>query len=119
MTSFCITQFCNSIARLENSEPQGNSIRILQRNSKSFVKIYRCNKIEYNKVNVILSDSQLNKPQSAVKNQTGVTLRMNIKMFEGNNLPHELLFKTRQKTKLRNAFENNVHWYKFVKNWNI
>ena len=28
-------------------------------------------------------------------------------MFNGNNLPHELLL-TRQKTKLRNAFENNV-----------
>ena len=28
-------------------------------------------------------------------------------MFNGNNLPHELLFTTRQKTKLRNAFNNN------------
>ena len=27
-------------------------------------------------------------------------------MFEGNNLPHELLLTTRQKTKLRNAFKN-------------
>ena len=29
-------------------------------------------------------------------------------MFEGNNLPHELLMTTRQKTKLRNAFKNNM-----------
>ena len=29
-------------------------------------------------------------------------------MFNGNNLPHELLLTTRQKTKLRNAFENNM-----------
>ena len=29
-------------------------------------------------------------------------------MFAGNNLPHELLFTTRQKTKLRNAFENDM-----------
>ena len=29
--------------------------------------------VEYNKVNVKLSDSQLNKPKSAVKNQTGMT----------------------------------------------
>ena len=29
-------------------------------------------------------------------------------MFNGNNLPHELLLSTRQKTKLRNAFNNNV-----------
>ena len=33
---------------------------------------------------------------------------MNIKMFNGNDLPHELLLTTRQKTKLRNAFENNM-----------
>ena len=33
---------------------------------------------------------------------------MNIKIFNGNNLPHELLSTTRQKTKLRNAFENNM-----------
>ena len=33
---------------------------------------------------------------------------MNIKMFNGNNLPHELLLTTRQTTKLKNAFENNM-----------
>ena len=31
-----------------------------------------------------------------------------MKMFNGNNLSHELLLKTRQKSKLRNAFENNM-----------
>ena len=64
--------------------------------------------VEQSKVNVKLSSSQLNKLKTAAKNQTGVTLRMNIKMFNGNNLPHELLLTTRQKTKLRNAFENNM-----------
>ena len=29
-------------------------------------------------------------------------------MFDGNDLPHELLLTTRQKTKLRNVFENNM-----------
>ena len=29
-------------------------------------------------------------------------------MFNGNDLPHELLMTTRQKTKLRNAFNNNM-----------
>ena len=29
-------------------------------------------------------------------------------MFDGNNLPHELLLTIRQKTKLRNAFNNNM-----------
>ena len=29
-------------------------------------------------------------------------------MFEGNGLPHESLLTTKQKTKLRNAFNNNM-----------
>ena len=29
-------------------------------------------------------------------------------MFHGNDLPHELLLITRQKTKLRHAFNNNM-----------
>ena len=53
--------------------------------------------VEYNKVNVRLSNSQLNKLKYAVKNQIGVTLRMNIKIFYGNNLRHELLLTTRKK----------------------
>ena len=31
---------------------------------------------------------------------------MSLEMFSGNDLPHELLLTTRQKTKLRNAFNN-------------
>ena len=64
--------------------------------------------VECNKINVKLPDSQLNKLKSAVKNQTGVALRMNIKMFEANKLPQELFLTARQKNKLRNAFENNI-----------
>ena len=29
-------------------------------------------------------------------------------MFNGNNIPHDLLLTTRQKTKLRNTIENNL-----------
>ena len=57
--------------------------------------------VEYNKVNVKLSDLKLNKLKTAVKYQTGTTLRMNIKMFNGNNLSHEFLLTTRQKPKLK------------------
>ena len=46
--------------------------------------------------------------KKAVKNKTGTTLRMNLKMVDGNDLPHELLLTTRQETKLRNAFHNNM-----------
>ena len=61
-----------------------------------------------NTVNVKLSNSQLNKLKTAVKNKTGVTLRMKTKMCNEDNLPHELLLTTRQKNNLRNAFENNI-----------
>ena len=64
--------------------------------------------VEYSKVNVKLSDTQLKKLKNAVKNKTGTTLRISLKMFNGNNLPHELLLTTRQKTKLRNALNNNM-----------
>ena len=57
--------------------------------------------VEYSKVNVKLSDVQLKKVKTAVKNKTGTTLRINLKMFDGNDLPRELLLTTRQKTKLR------------------
>ena len=36
------------------------------------------------------------------KNKTETALRISLKMFNGNDLPHELLLTTRQKTKLRN-----------------
>ena len=54
--------------------------------------------VEYNKVNVKLSDTQLKKRKTALKNKTGTILRINLKMFNGNNLPNELLLTTRQKT---------------------
>ena len=64
--------------------------------------------VEYNNINAKLKDSQLNKLKSTVKNKQGATLKMNARMFNGNNLPPELLFTTRQTTKLRNAIENNM-----------
>ena len=64
--------------------------------------------VEYSKVNVKLSDAQLNKLKDVVKDKTGTTLRTSAQMFDGNDLPHESLLTTRQKTKLRNAFNNNI-----------
>ena len=60
------------------------------------------------KVNVKLSDTQLKKLKTAVKNKTGTNLRISLKMFHGNDLPHELFLTTRQKTKQRNALNNNM-----------
>ena len=64
--------------------------------------------VEYSKVNVKLPDKQLKKVKIAVKNKTETTMTMNLKIFDGNDLSHELLLKTRQKAKLRNAFNNNM-----------
>ena len=64
--------------------------------------------VEYSIVNVKLTDTQLKKLKTAVKNKTGTTLRMSLKKFDGNDVPHELLLTTRQKTKLRNAFNSNM-----------
>ena len=64
--------------------------------------------VEYSKLNVKFSDMQLKKLKTAVEDKTGTTLKMSLKMFNENNLPHELLLTTRQKTKLRNAFNKNM-----------
>ena len=64
--------------------------------------------VKYNRVNLKLSDLQLNKLKSAVKNRQGTTLRMNARIFSANNLPQELLLTTIQTTKLRLAIENNM-----------
>ena len=60
--------------------------------------------VECSKVNVKLTNTQLKKRKTAFKDKTGTTLRMNLKVFDGNDLPHELLLTIRRKTKLRNAF---------------
>ena len=64
--------------------------------------------VEYSKVNVKLSNARLKKLKTAVKNKLETTLRMSFKKFNGKDLPHELLLTTRQKTELRNAFNNNI-----------
>ena len=64
--------------------------------------------VEYSTANVKLSDKQLKPLKIAVTNKTETTLRMSLKMFDGNDLPHELLLTTRRKTQLRNAVNNNL-----------
>ena len=67
--------------------------------------------VEYSKVNVKSTDTKLKKLKTAVENKTGTTLRMDLKMLDENDLLHELLLTTRQKTKLRNAFNNKMSTY--------
>ena len=56
--------------------------------------------VKYAKVNVKLTNLRLS--------NDGATLRLGIKNFNKDELPHELLLTTRQNTKLRNAINNNM-----------
>ena len=64
--------------------------------------------VEYSKINCKLTNIQLNKLKKAVKSNEGATLRLGIKNFNKDELPHELLLTTRQNTKLRNGVNNNL-----------
>ena len=64
--------------------------------------------VEYSKINCKLTNVQLNKLKKSVKSNEGTTLRLGIKNFNKDELPHELLLTTRQNTKLRNAINNNL-----------
>ena len=55
-----------------------------------------------------MRNSQLSKLKYAAKNETGITIRITKKNFQSKELSHELFLKTRQETKLRNAFVNNM-----------
>ena len=63
--------------------------------------------VEYSKINCKLTNIQLNKLKKSVKSNGGATLRLGIKNFNKDELPHELLLTTRQNTKLHNAINNN------------
>ena len=62
----------------------------------------------YNSLNVKLSNSQLNKLKSTIKNETEVVLRLSSNMIEDNetDFPHKLLLTNRQVANLRKAFTN-------------
>ena len=54
-----------------------------------------------------LTNTQLKTLESAAKNKTGKTLRIN-KNFEDEELPRKLFLTTRQTTKIRYSFDNNM-----------
>ena len=62
-------------------------------------------------MNVKLSNSQLNKLKSAIKNGTEVTLSLSANIIgdsnNENNFPNKLLLTNTQVSKLRKAFANN------------
>ena len=66
---------------------------------------------QYNRVNVKLSTSQLNKLKSAIKNENDVVIRLSLSMIgdsnDQTNFPHELLLTDRQVSSIRKAFANH------------
>ena len=66
---------------------------------------------QYNKLNTKLSNYQLHKLKSAIKNETEVALRLSPNMIgdsnDETNFPHELLLTDRQVSSIRKAFANN------------
>ena len=67
---------------------------------------------QYNSLNVKLSNSQLSKLKSGIKNETDVDLRLSSNMIgnsnDGTSFPHELLLTNRQVTNLRKAFTKHT-----------
>ena len=64
--------------------------------------------VNYREARVKLTNRQLNRLKSASKNKAGTIFRFNKRNFEDEELPHEFFLTTRQTTKLRNVFANNV-----------
>ena len=66
---------------------------------------------QYSSLNVKLSNSQLSKLKSAIKNETDVVLRISSNMVGNSNdntkFSHELLLTNRQVTNIRKAFANH------------
>ena len=66
---------------------------------------------QYYALNVKLSNSQLNKLKSRIKNGTEITLKILSNVIgdsnDENNLPHRLLLTNTQVSRPREAFENN------------
>ena len=63
---------------------------------------------QYSNLNVKLSNSQLNKLKSAIKNKTEIVLKLLSNMIGDNetNFPHKLLLTNRQVANLCKAFAN-------------
>ena len=66
---------------------------------------------QYNSLNVKLTNSQLNKLKSAIKNESELVLRLSPNMIresnDKSNFPHKLLLTDRQVLNICKAFSNN------------
>ena len=67
---------------------------------------------QYNTLNVKLSNSQLNKLKSGIKNRTEVTFNLSSNLigssYDENSFPHKLLLTNTQASKICKAFANDL-----------
>ena len=67
---------------------------------------------QYNSLNVKLSNLHPSKLKSAIKNKTGIVLRISSNMVgnsnDNTNFPHELLLTNRQVSNIRKTFANHL-----------
>ena len=64
--------------------------------------------VENNTINAKLTNLQLSKLKTAVKNNEGTALTLSAKNFNKEELPHELFLTQKQVTRLRNSINNNM-----------
>ena len=118
------TNFTANLDRAGNTtvfliiEEANQTARLFTRNCKSFLSTIKCNFIDwynfyqykmtqYNSLNIKLSNSQLNKSKSAIKNENEVVLRLSSNMIVDDEtiFSHILLLINRQVVNLHKALK--------------
>ena len=84
-------------------------LNVILLNTKYILILINIKMTQYNSLNVKLSNSQLNKLKSAIKNQIEVVLILSSNMIGDNetNFLHKLLLTNREVSNLRQAFANH------------
>ena len=83
-------------------------LNVILLNTKYILIFINIKMTQYNSLNVKLSNSQLNKLKSAIKNETEVVLRLSSNMIgdDETNFPHKLFLTNRQVSNLCKVFAN-------------
>ena len=81
-------------------------LNVILLNTKYILIFINIKMTQYNSLNVKLSNSQLNKFKSAIKNETEVVLRLSSNMISDDetNFPHKLLLTNKEVLNLCKAF---------------
>ena len=93
-------------------------MNVILLNTKYILIFINIKMTQYNSLNVKLSNSLLNEPKSAIKDETDVVLRLSSYMIGDNetNFPHKLLLTSRQVANFRKGFAKVFANYQLI--WN-